>query len=48
MVLDASGAVELLLNTASGRRLTARLADDAEGIHVPHVIEIRNALLFLC
>ena len=30
MVLDASGALEFLLNTAPGRRVGARLADGAE------------------
>ena len=40
MVLDASGAVELLLNTTSGRMLGARLADDAEIVHAPHLIDI--------
>ena len=42
-VLDASGAVELLLNTASGRRLAARLAGDAEVVHVPHLIDVEIA-----
>ncbi len=41
MVLDASGAVELLLNTAAGRRLAARLAD--ETVHVPHLIDVEIA-----
>ena len=43
MVLDASGAVELLLNTAAGKRLAARLADEAESVHVPHLIDIEIA-----
>ena len=43
MVLDASGALELLLNTARGRRLEARLADDAEVVHAPHLIDIEIA-----
>ena len=43
MVLDASGAVELLLNTARGRRLGARLSDDAEVVHAPHLIDIEIA-----
>ena len=29
MVLDASGAIEFLLNTARGRKVGARLPDDA-------------------
>ena len=43
MVLDASAAVELLLNTAPGRRLRARLADEAEIIHAPHLIDLEIA-----
>jgi len=43
MVLDASGAVELLLNTARGRRLGARLADAAEVVHAPHLIDVEIA-----
>ena len=43
MVLDASGAVELLLNTASGKRLAARLAGGAEVVHVPHLIDLEIA-----
>ena len=43
MVLDASGAVEFLLNTKAGKRLAARLADDAEVIHVPHLIDLEIA-----
>ena len=31
MVLDASGAMELLLNTTRGRRLGTRLADGLRG-----------------
>ena len=43
MVLDASGAVELLLSTAAGKRLGARLADEAEIIHVPHLVDLEIA-----
>ena len=43
MVLDASGAVELLLNTAAGKRLAARLADETETVHVPHLIDVEIA-----
>lgn len=43
MVLDASAAVELLLNTASGARLAARLADEAEVVHVPHLADLEIA-----
>ena len=43
MVLDASGAVELLLRTSSGERLAARLADETDVIHVPHLIDLEIA-----
>lgn len=43
MVLDASGAIELLLNTARGRRLGARLAADAAVVHVPHLADVEIA-----
>ena len=43
MVLDASGAVDFLLHTASGEKLAARLADEAEVIHVPHLIDLEIA-----
>ncbi len=43
MVLDASGAVEMLLNTAPGQRLSARLMDDTESVHVPHLIDVEIA-----
>ena len=43
MVLDASGAVELLLNTAPGKRLAAVLEDEADIVHVPHLIDLEIA-----
>ena len=43
MVLDASGAVEFVLNTAAGKRLAARLADESEDVHVPHLIDLEIA-----
>ena len=43
MVLDASGAIEFLLNTARGRKVGARLADHAEIVHAPHLIDIEIA-----
>lgn len=43
MVLDASGAVELVLNTTRGKRLGERLAAGAEVVHVPHLIDIEIA-----
>ncbi len=43
MVLDASGALEFLLNTARGTRVGARLAAGAEIVHAPHLIDIEIA-----
>ena len=43
MVLDASGAMEFLLNTARGRRVGARLANGAELVHAPHLIDVEIA-----
>lgn len=43
MVLDASGAVEMLLNTTPGQRLAARLMDDTVCVHVPHLIDVEIA-----
>ena len=42
-VLDASGAVELLLNTVAGQRLAERMDDQAETIHAPHLIDVEVA-----
>lgn len=39
IVLDASAAVELLLNTAPGRRIAARIGSTGE-IHCPHLIDV--------
>ena len=43
MVLDASGAVEFLLNTTAGKRLAARLTDEAETVHVPDLVDLEIA-----
>ena len=43
MVLDASAAVELLLNTPAGRRVSSRLDGETEVIHAPHLIDIEVA-----
>ena len=40
MVLDASGAVELLLNTARGKRIGRRLAAESEVVHAPHLVDV--------
>lgn len=42
IVLDASAAVELLLNTAAGGRIAARLAG-AGTLHSPHLIDVEIA-----
>ena len=42
-VLDASGAVELVLNTAAGKRIANRIDDPAESIHAPHLIDVEVA-----
>lgn len=46
IVLDASALVELILDTPAGRIVAARIADPAEGLHVPHLadIEVMQAL----
>ena len=43
MVLDASAAIEFLLNTTRGRKVGARLVDAAEVVHAPHLIDIEIA-----
>lgn len=43
IVIDASGAVELVLNTAAGKRLSQRLGDETEIVHVPHLIDLEIA-----
>ncbi len=40
IVLDASVAVELLLNTPLGARVGDRLAGDAETLHAPHLLDV--------
>jgi predicted nucleic acid-binding protein len=39
-VLDASALVELLLGTQTGRSIAARIADPAQGLHVPHLADV--------
>ena len=43
MVLDASALVELLVGTAAGRIVAARIADPAVGLHVPHLADVEVA-----
>ena len=40
IVLDASAALELLLNTEGGTRVSARIADPAESLHSPHLLSV--------
>jgi predicted nucleic acid-binding protein len=43
IVLDASALVELLVGTAAGRIVAARIADPAVGLHVPHLADVEVA-----
>ncbi len=43
IVLDASAAIELLLGTASGRRVARRVASPDETLHAPHLIDVEVA-----
>ena len=43
IVLDASAAVELLLNTTVGQRISQRIAPRAETLHAPHLIDLEVA-----
>ncbi len=38
IVLDASAALELLLNTEAGQLVAERIEDKLESIHVPHLL----------
>lgn len=40
IVLDASALVELVLSTAAGRLVAARIEAPDEGLHVPHLADI--------
>ena len=43
IVLDASATVELLLGTALGRIVAARVSGAGETLHAPHLIDIEVA-----
>ena len=43
MVLDASAAVELVLQTARAERIAARALHPAERLHAPHLIDVEVA-----
>lgn len=40
IVLDASALVELILSTATGQLVAARIADPTEGLHAPHLADV--------
>ena len=42
IVLDASALVELLLDTAAGRRVSILLEDPALALHAPHLIDVET------
>jgi predicted nucleic acid-binding protein len=46
IVVDASAAIELLLNTAAGVRISARLLSSGETLHAPHLIDLEVAQVF--
>src|SRR5215475_14427754 len=43
IVLDASAAVELVLQTPTGARVAARLGRDGDTLHVPHLLDLEVA-----
>ena len=43
IVLDASALVELLMGTATGRIVAARISDPAIGLNVPHLADVEVA-----
>jgi len=46
IVLDASAVVELLLAGAAGARVAQRIADPAETLHAPHLLDLEVAQVF--
>ena len=40
IVLDASAAIELVLNTSAGKQVGDRIADEREAIQAPHLIDV--------
>lgn len=43
IVLDASAALELVLNTATAAEVATRIADPDETLHAPHLIDLEVA-----
>jgi predicted nucleic acid-binding protein len=40
IVLDASAVIELLLQTAIGKRVARRIAARSQGLHAPHLVDV--------
>jgi predicted nucleic acid-binding protein len=43
IVLDASAAIDWLLQTAAGQRIEARIYSHGESLHAPHLLDIEVA-----
>jgi predicted nucleic acid-binding protein len=43
IVLDASAAIDWLLQTAAGQRIEARIYARAESLHAPHLLDLEVA-----
>jgi predicted nucleic acid-binding protein len=43
IVIDASAAVEVLLQSAAGSKIESRIFDPAETLHAPHLIDLEIA-----
>lgn len=43
IVVDASALLELLMNTAAGERVAARVSDPEVALHAPHLIDLEVA-----
>ena len=43
IVLDASGAVDWLLQTSAGRQIEKRIFSRAESLHAPHLLDLEVA-----
>ncbi|MBI4728174.1 MAG: type II toxin-antitoxin system VapC family toxin [Acidobacteria bacterium] len=43
IVLDASAAIELVLDTEAGEAVARRIADPGESLHAPHLIDLEVA-----
>ncbi len=40
IVLDASAAIDWLLQTAAGKRIDQRIYSDSESLHAPHLLDL--------